>query len=94
MRGDMPSKPRLEFQVGDEVMYALASSVRYGTVVRVIGAGNTQMVEVEFEDGKRELKKANDRSLRLLRRKAVEEARPHIRDREVEEVRRSETRRR
>ena len=90
----MPAKPRLEFQVGEEVMYALASSVRYGTVGRVIGAGNTQMVEVEFEDGKRELKKASDRALRLLRRMAGEEARSHIRDRVGEEVQRSETRRR
>jgi hypothetical protein len=90
----MPAKPRIEFQVGDEVMYAGAASVRYGTVVRVIGAGTAQMVEVEFEDGKRELKKASDRALRLLRRKTVEDARPEFRDREVEEVRRSETRRR
>ncbi len=89
----MSSKSRIEFQVGDEVMYA-AARVRYGTVVRVIGAGTAQIVEVEFEDGKRELKKASDRALRLLRRKAVEEARPEIRDREVEEVRRSEVRRR
>ncbi len=89
----MSSKSRIEFQVGDEVMYA-AARVRYGTVVRVIGAGTAQIVEVEFEDGKRELKKASDRALRLLRRKAVEEARPEIRDREVEEVRRSEIRRR
>jgi len=90
----MPSKSRIEFQVGDEVMYAAAASVRYGTIVRVIGAGTAQMVEVEFEDGKRELKKASDRALRLLRRKMTEEARPEIRDREVEEVRRSEIRRR
>ncbi len=90
----MPTKPRIEFQVGDEVMYAGAASVRYGTVIRVIGAGNAQMVEVEFEDGKRELKKASDRALRLLRRKVTEEVRQEFRDREVEEVRRSETRRR
>jgi len=89
----MSSKSRIEFQVGDEVMYATAT-VRYGTVVRVIGAGTAQIVEVEFEDGKRELKKVSDRALRLLRRKAVEEARPEIRDREIEEVRRSEIRRR
>lgn len=90
----MPTKPRIEFQVGDEVMYAGAAGVRYGTVIRVIGAGNAQMVEVEFEDGKRELKKASDRALRLLRRKVTEEVRQEFRDREVEEVRRSETRRR
>ncbi len=90
----MPTKPRIEFQVGDEVMYAAASSVRYGTIVRVIGAGTAQMVEVEFEDGKRELKKVTDRALRLLRRKTAQEARPEFRDRETEEVRRSEIRRR
>ncbi len=90
----MPTKPRIEFQVGDEVLYAGAASVRYGTIIRVIGAGNAQMVEVEFEDGKRELKKASDRALRLLRRKGTEEVRREFRDREVEEVRRSETRRR
>ncbi len=90
----MPTKPRIEFQVGDEVLYAGAASVRYGTIIRVIGAGNAQMVEVEFEDGKRELKKASDRALRLLRRKGIEEVRREFRDREVEEVRRSETRRR
>jgi len=87
-------KPQIEFHVGDEVMYAGTSHIRYGTVVRLLGEGYAQLVEIEFEDGKKEMKKARDRTLRLLRRKVQESPRPEYRDREAEEVRRSEVRKR
>jgi|FLYL01.1.fsa_nt_gi hypothetical protein len=87
-------KPRVEFQVGDEVMYAGATYVRYGTIVRLLGEGDAQMVEIEFEDGRKELKKARDRALRLLRRRTPEPAPRDYYDRETEEVRRSEIHRR
>lgn len=79
-----------EYKVGDEVSYALATGLRYGTVVRVLG----DAVEVEFEDGKRETKKVRDSRLRLLWRPRGEEDRPRPYSRDVEDVRRSETRRR
>ncbi len=70
-------------------MYAGATNVRYGTILRLLGEGDAQMVEIEFEDGRKELKKSRDRALRLLRRRPSEPA-PHYHDREAEEVRRSE----
>lgn len=74
-------------------MYSSAASIRYGTVVRLLGGGDTQMIEIEFEDGRKEMKKSRDRSLRLLKRRQQEPDRRVYHDREAEEVRRSETRR-
>jgi hypothetical protein len=74
-------------------MYASATSIRYGTIVRLLGAGDTQMLEIEFEDGRKEMKKPRDRSLRLLKKRRYEPDRVEIHDREAEEVRRSEVRR-
>jgi hypothetical protein len=84
------NKPQREYKVGDEISYALATSIRYGTVVRVTG----EMVEIEFEDGQKEMKKVRDSRLRLLRRRSEADDRSRPVDREVEEVRRSDTRRR
>lgn len=88
-------KPQREFRVGDEIMYSSATSIRYGTVVRVLGsAGDSQMLEIEFEDGRKEMKKSRDRSLRLLKRRQQEpDRRVEYHDREAQEVRRSEIRR-
>jgi hypothetical protein len=89
------------FGVGDEVAYALGRGMRYGQVVRVLGAGETSTVEIEFEDGGREVHKMRDRALSLLRRASGESARDEeLRDRrrvtdpEVERLRKSEQRRR
>ncbi|MBI3950642.1 MAG: hypothetical protein HY314_09325 [Acidobacteria bacterium] len=85
------TKPRQrEYKVGDEISYALAAGIRYGTVVRVLG----DVVEVEYEDGKKEMKKVADGRLRLLRRRSDEESRQRGYSQDVQEVRRSETRRR
>jgi len=82
-------KPR-EYKVGDEISYALAAGIRYGTIVRVLG----DVVEIEYEDGKKEMKKAADGRLRLLRRRSEEDARRRYYSEDVQEVRRSEIRRR
>lgn len=79
-----------EYKVGDEVSYALAAGIRYGTVVRVLG----DAVEVEYEDGKKETKKMTDSRLRLLRRRSDEDDRRRSYQQDVEEVRQSEIRRR
>jgi hypothetical protein len=79
-----------EYKVGDEVSYALAAGIRYGTIVRVLG----DVVEVEFEDGKKEMKKVADGRLRLLWRQGGEGERRRQYSEDVQEVRRSETRRR
>jgi hypothetical protein len=93
-REQKPStRPRISFQVGDEVMYAGAATIRYGAIVRVLGDGESQMIEIQFEDGKKEMKKSRDRSLKLLRRKMAGPSRVESHDREAEEVRRSEVRR-
>lgn len=87
------------FGVGDEVSYAFGSGMAYGQITRMLDNG--QAVEIQFEDGRREVKRSRDRSLRLLRRSSgkseVDEShadRTAARDREIDEVRRSDVRRR
>ena len=89
------------FKPGDEVSYAMPSGVLYGAVTRVLGTGDSSAVEIEFEGGRKEVKKVRDRALSLLRRASgmsEEEERHKDRDRlhdfEVERVRRSEQRKR
>ena len=63
------NKPRtINFKVGDEVSYAMPSGILYGEIVRVIGAGETGAVEIQFEDGRKETKPVKDRALNLLKR--------------------------
>ena len=54
------------YQVGDEVSYSMGSGVIYGEVIRLLEGG--QAIEIKFEDGRREVKKSRDGSVRLLRR--------------------------
>ncbi len=85
------TRPRQrEFRVGDEICYALASGVRYGTVIRVLG----DAVEVEFEDGQKEMKKVRDGRLRLIRRAHQEESPVRQYSEDVREVRRRDIHRR
>jgi len=96
------SKNRVNsFQPGDEVSFAVPSGVLYGTVTRVLGAGDAAAVEIEFEDGRKEIKKVRDRSLSLLRRasgKSEEEERhsdrSKLRDPDIQSVFRSEQKKR
>lgn len=69
MQGKKPS-PSTEYHVGDEVSYSVASGVTYGTITRLSGSGETQAIEILFEDGHKEMKRARDRSVRLLRRRS------------------------
>lgn len=89
----------VSFAVGDEISYAVGSGVGYGEVIRVLEGGGA--VEILFEDGRREIKRAKDRALRLLRRASgrSEEDERHgdrgaSRDQEIDEVRRSDVKRR
>ena len=91
----------MHYKPGDEVSYAQPSGMLYGTIVKLIGDGDTGAVEIEFEDGRKEIKKIRDRSLRLLRRASgkseVEERhsdRERLRDPEIERIRRSDQRKR
>ena len=91
----------LNYSKGDEVSYAMPSGVLYGTVTRVIGEGDSNAVEIEFEDGRKEIKKTRDRALSLLRRasgKSEEEERhsdrERLRDPEIDRLFRSEQRKR
>lgn len=97
----MTKPDRLQFRAGDEVSYAMPAGMLYGTVVRVLGAGDAAAVEIEFEDGRKEIKKVRDRSLNLLRRASgaseAEERhadRERLRDLDIERIRRSEQRKR
>jgi len=88
---------RIDFKQGDEISYALPSSVLYGTVARVLGAGESAAVEIEYEDGRKEIKRVGDRALSLLRRASglSEEEERHsdrdrLRDTEIQQVYRSE----
>src|SRR6185369_6460293 len=92
---------RTDFKTGDEISYAMPSGVLYGTVSRLLGAGETAAVEIQFEDGRKEIKKVRDRALSLLRRAsgASEEEERHsdrerLSDPEIQRMFRSEQRRR
>ncbi len=94
------NKPRtVFFSVGDEISYAFGNGMAYGEVLRVLEGG--QAIEIQFEDGRREIKKARDGALRMLRRATgaseLEEAhrdRERTRDTDVADVMRSDIRRR
>ena len=90
---------QIRYSVGDEISYAFGSGMSYGEVTRLLEGGNA--IEIQFEDGRREIKKAGDRALRLLRRASgaseLEEKhadRTRGRDQEIDEVRRSDIRKR
>ena len=87
------------YETGDEVSYAMPAGMLYGTIVRSLGDGDA--VEIEFEGGRKEVKKARDRALSLVRRASgkseVDERRPdreRLKDPDIERIRRSEQRRR
>lgn len=96
------NKPRTStFNEGDEVSYAMPSGMLYGTVIRLLGDGEGAAIEIEFEDGRKEIKKSRDRALSLLRRASgiSEEQerqayRDRLRDPDVERIRRGEQRKR
>ena len=88
---------RTDFKTGDEISYAMPAGMLYGTISRVLGAGDSAAVEIEFEDGRKEIKKVRDRALSLLRRAsgASEEEERHadrdrLRDTEIQRIYRSE----
>ncbi|HZS08953.1 MAG TPA: hypothetical protein VFD58_29220 [Blastocatellia bacterium] len=87
------------YGLGDEVSYAFGSGLLYGEVVRLLEGG--EAIEVMFEGGRREIKKARDRALHLVRRATgaseLDEKfadRSRSRDAEIDEVRRSDIRKR
>ena len=95
-----PQQRAQVYGAGDEVAYA-GRTMRYGRVVRVLGAGDTAQIEIEFEDGGREVHKMRDKALSLLRRSSGASAaqedvkdRGRLRDPDVEAVRKSDQRRR
>jgi hypothetical protein len=97
----MNKQHRIDFKVGDEISCALPSGMLYGTVKRLLGEGESAAIEIEFEGGRREIRKVKDRAIGLLRRasgKSEEEERHANRDRprdyDIDSVRRSEQRRR
>ena len=92
---------RTIYKMGDEVSYAMPGGMLYGTITKVLGADDSAAVEVEFEDGRKEIKKVRDRALSLLRRASglSEEEERHsdrerLRDNEIQQVIRSEQRKR
>lgn len=95
-----PNKPKLiNYNVGDEISYAFGSGMAYGEVTRLLEGGAA--VEIQFEDGRREIKKSRDGALRLVRRAGgaseLEEQRSDrsgVRDYEIDEVRRSDQKKR
>ncbi|MFQ3582941.1 MAG: hypothetical protein SNJ67_12780 [Chloracidobacterium sp.] len=92
---------RFEYRVGDEVSFAAGHGMQYGEIARIVTPGPDGAVEIEWEDGRREIKKTRDRAIRLLRRATgaseFDEQRGSRRrsfDNEISEVRRSDVRRR
>jgi hypothetical protein len=97
----MNKQRRIDFKVGDEISCAMPSGMLYGTVKRVLGAGESAAIEIEFEDGRKEIRKVKDRAVALLRRASgtsEEEERQvgrgKLRDPDIDFVRRSDVRRR
>ena len=96
------NKPhRTDFKVGDEISFAAPSGMIYGSITRILGAGESAAVEIEFEDGRKEIKKVKDRAIALLRRASgmSEEEERHsdrerLHDPDIAAVRRAEQRRR
>lgn len=93
-------QPSFEYRVGDEISFAAPQGMFYGTVVKLIADPTSPAVEIEFEDGKKEVKKVKDRSLRILRRASGKSeadekygTRSKARDYDIDEVRRSEQKR-
>ncbi|HQR31433.1 MAG TPA: hypothetical protein PLK30_01765 [Blastocatellia bacterium] len=94
------NKPKVtNFSIGDEISYAFGSGITYGEITRLLEGGAA--VEIQFEDGRREVKKARDGALRLVRRASgaseAEESRSdrsQLRDFDIDEIRRSDQRRR
>ena len=90
-----------DFKKGDEISYAMPSGMLYGTVTRLLGSGESAAVEIEFEDGRKEVKKVKDRALSLLRRASglSEEEERHsdrerLHDPDVQRIFRSEQKKR
>ena len=97
----MKGPSSMRYQKDDDVAYAMPSGLIYGTVLRVLGEGDAAAVEIEFEGGRKEIKKVRDRALSLLKRASgkseVEELhsdRERLKDPDIERVRRSEQRKR
>ena len=89
----------INYSVGDEVSYVFGNGIAYGEVLRLLEGG--QAIEIQLEDGRREIKKTRDGALRLLRRATgASELEEHNRERErsrdvdIGEVMRSDIRRR
>lgn len=87
------------YGLGDEISYAFGSGIAYGEVTRLLEGGAA--VEISFEDGRREIKKSRDGALRLVRRSSgaseAEESRSdrsRARDSEIDDIRRSDQRKR
>src|SRR5262245_17375188 len=96
------NKPRvIDYRAGDEISYAAPAGMWYGTVKRVSGAGESGAIEIEWEDGRKEIKPVKDKAIALLRRASgaseIDEKRGDRRrysDTDIESVRRSEQRKR
>lgn len=91
----------INFRIDDEISFASPSGMIYGTVTRVLGSGESAAIEIQWEDGRKEVKPVKDRALALLRRASgaseVEEKhsdRQKLTDLDIESVRRSDQRRR
>ncbi len=91
----------VNFHVGDEISYAGGSGMMYGEVTRLLGSGESAAIEIQWEDGRKEIKPVKDRALALLRRASgkseVEEKhadRGRLKDFDIESVRRSDQRKR
>lgn len=89
-----------EYRIGDEISFAAPQGMFYGKIVKLIADPASPAVEIEFEDGRKEVKKVKDRSLHLLRRaggksEADEKygTRAKMRDYDIDEVRRSDQKR-
>jgi hypothetical protein len=86
----MPAPPQT-YQLKDEVSCATPHGMLYGTVIRIVSPGSNGAVEIEYEDGRREIRKVTDHAMRVLKSASQPKREQHRED--VDDVRRSEIKR-
>jgi hypothetical protein len=86
----MPA-PQQTYELKDEVSCATPHGMIYGTVIRIVSPGGNGAVEIEYEDGRREVRKTSDHAMRVLKR-ASEPHREQRRE-DIDDVRRGDIKR-
>jgi hypothetical protein len=86
----MPA-PQQTYALNDEVSCATPHGMLYGTIVRIVSPGSNGAVEVQYEDGRKEIRKVTDHAMRVLKSASQPKREQHRED--IDEVRRGDIKR-